>query len=162
LRPREKHRDEIVRKFWTVFLGVQPDKSGNVPGFRQAWNAMSEWAQRRADNYCYWTTVKIGRDGRAEDECISAGVAALRAELKWEPPAQKRSHPEYAKFRFEIINRILTEHLKPVDVAKLLEDNLDRFPFLVQPGVRSVYHECVRYRQMGDKWESWESPRHGG
>jgi len=157
LRINAKHADEVTRKFWAVFLGVQVGKDGKVPGFRHAWDKLSPWAKAKADAHCRWTAIKIERDGRDEDECITAGVAALRAELKWEPPPQKRSHPEYAKFRFEIIDRVLTEHLKPFQVAKLLEDNIDRFPFLTDTEVQSVYHECVRYRQMGDKWQAWES-----
>jgi len=52
---------------------------------------------------------------------------------------------EYAAFRIELINKVMSEGLTPVQVADLLEDAADKFKEI-------TYQECRAFRSMGDKW----------
>lgn len=144
---------EITRSFWALFLDSTVEKDGHVPGFRAAWNRMSEFAQQQADRYCHFTWVKIQRAGRDPDECIAAGVAALREQIRlYRPPAEAPADPAYTAFRIALVQRILDEKLKPIEVARILEAEADRFP-------QVTVEECVAYREMGERWQPWSGQR---
>jgi hypothetical protein len=74
--------DELIRRFWAVYIGSKVERDGQVPGFRAFWDRMTPHAQKEADRYCHWAWRKILRDGRDDDECIASGVRALREALR--------------------------------------------------------------------------------
>lgn len=55
---------------------------------------------------------------------------------------ERRSRPEYAAYRMALINRILAEGLTPLQVARDLEANADRFYEITLEEVRLLrYHD---------------------
>jgi hypothetical protein len=148
----EPGRDEVIRRFWSLFLNAPIASDGSVKGFREAWNKLSPWAQRQCDLYAEAAFAKLERGGREMDECIAAGVKALRERLLEEPPPSSRPRPEYARFRVELIGRIIEQDLTPTAVAEILEAAADRFPEI-------HYSECVGLRQQGDVWQPLSGPR---
>ena len=88
-------KDNVTRAFWATFLDSEVKKDGQVPGFSRFYDAADEWTQNQCDRYCYWTWIKIQRDNRDPDECIEAGVKALREQLNlYVPPQIHRIPPE--------------------------------------------------------------------
>lgn len=64
--------------------------------------------------------------------------------------SHRRSIPSrtmYAAFRMALIQRVLAESLKPIEVAQILEASANGYPEV-------TLEECRRYRQMGDAWRT--------
>ena len=114
--PSGSNRDDVVRRFWAAFLGSKVDRSGRVDGYSRWCFSHSGRENGLAHHFAEWCWLKIERDSREVEECIAAGVAALQDKLDAEPKSV-RSEPEYATFRFALIDRIFAEHLTPAQVA---------------------------------------------
>lgn len=80
--PRHISDDDITRHFWARLMGSQVNADGQVPGFDSYWKSLSAEARQRCDLFAWAARAKIRRDGRDPDECISAGVDALRPVLE--------------------------------------------------------------------------------
>ncbi|MGQ0721007.1 MAG: hypothetical protein ACT4PE_05465 [Candidatus Eiseniibacteriota bacterium] len=88
---RSHEHDEIVRDFWAVYIGSTVESDGTVTRFREFWDRMTPESQAAADRFAYWTAVKCIRDGRSRDECVTAGIRALREHLRlMQPPNDVR------------------------------------------------------------------------
>jgi len=87
--PQVSDRAEIRRRFWATFLGSKVQSDGQVPGLRRWHDGATRFAQDLASLYANSCALKVERDGRDPDECIQAGVTALRAELRrYVPPEE--------------------------------------------------------------------------
>lgn len=58
----------------------------------------------------------------------------------------QRSSPDYAKFRFALLQRVLNESLLPVQVADILEAERPKFPQIQRS-------EIETYRSWNDVWD---------
>lgn len=67
--------------FWAAFLDSRVKADGQVPGFSNWVSTHSRQAVDTAERYADACVTKITRDRREPDECIAAGVRALRSKL---------------------------------------------------------------------------------
>lgn len=145
--------ESVTRQFWAVYLDTEVGKEGQVPGFAAWWRSATDYARQQVARYCHFAWVKIQRDGRDAEECIGSGVRAVREQLRlYRAPAEIPADPAYTAFRIALVQRILDEKLKPIEVARILEAEADRFP-------QVTVEECVAYREMGERWQPWSGQR---
>ena len=69
----------------------------------------------------------------------------------------------YAKFRFELVQRILGERMTPLQVASYLDAQREQFVQLPHAS-NTMRREAILYREMGETWENvdwdrWEIDR---
>lgn len=114
-------RSDHIRKFFALFLGSSVSKDGSVKGFSEWASRASEPVLRAAINHSFWSSVKIQRDHRDEDECTAAGVRSLRVTIQSIVPPEQIS-PDQAARNFEVIRCLIARSLNaPTSAQKALE-----------------------------------------
>lgn len=106
-RPKPSPQGSLERRWWSLFLdGAEIAKDGSVKGWKAAWDRMTPEAQAVCNRYQCWALVKIDRDGRDADECLSSSVKACRRELTRIVP----SAPVYPQV--EAVKKLVTTILR--------------------------------------------------
>ena len=99
---------DVVRLFWSQFLGTKIRPDGQVPGFRRWWDGATDFARIQAFNHSFACWRKISRDRRNPEECVTASVAAFKASLAaYLPPIQQRPS-------FESVQRLIHTILRGI------------------------------------------------
>jgi hypothetical protein len=76
------HRDDVVRRFWALFLGVEVTKAKDVPGYDAAWSHMDYRERRMVQLAAERAAYKINREGRDAEDAIAEGVARVKTDLR--------------------------------------------------------------------------------
>jgi hypothetical protein len=136
---------DVVRSFWARELESKVSSDGSVLGFAAWWSKATPHARRRGSAYALACARKVLNEKREVNECIAAGVAAFRMELRMQRMAESAKDPEYGKFRFGLIDQILVDGLRPFEVAAMLDQKHDVFPEIRDD-------EIDEYREWGEVW----------
>jgi hypothetical protein len=84
---------DVRRRFWAMFLDSAVQSDGQVPGFSAWWDRADDHQRRAAQRYASSAALKIERDHRDPDECLAAGVSALRDWMRYYLPPQSVAPP---------------------------------------------------------------------